>query len=86
MVGEVIKVSHREAIELALKFDEVTDTALELETNEQKLRANDYIQDRGLLQRGAVDNLSHVDLLSASATTAQTRRNVATHRAGEFLC
>ena len=54
MVGEVIKVSHREAIELALKFDEVTDTALELETNEQKLRANDYIQDRGLLQRGAV--------------------------------
>ena len=54
-------VSHREAIELALKFDEVTDTALELESNERKLRANDYIQDRGLLQRGAVDNLSHVD-------------------------
>lgn len=54
-------VSHREAIDLVLKFDEFTDTALELESNEQKLRANDYIQDRGLLQRGAVDNLSHVD-------------------------
>jgi len=54
-------VSHQEAIELALKFNEVTDPARELESNEQKLRANDYIQDRGLLQRGAVDNLSHLD-------------------------
>jgi hypothetical protein len=54
-------VSHREARELVLKFNEVTDAALELESNERKLRANDYIQDRGLLKRGAVDNLSHVD-------------------------
>jgi len=54
-------VSHQEAKELVLKFNEVTDTALELESNEHKLRANDYIQDRGLLQRGAVDNLSHLD-------------------------
>jgi len=54
-------VSHREAIELALQFNEVTDAAFELESNERKLRANDYIQDRGLLQRGAVDNLCHLD-------------------------
>lgn len=54
-------VSHQEAKELVLKFNEVTDTALELKSNEEKLRANDYIQDRGLLQRGAVDNLSHLD-------------------------
>lgn len=54
-------VSHQEAKDLVLKFNEVTDTALELQSNELKLRANDYIQDRGLLQRGAVDNLSHLD-------------------------
>jgi hypothetical protein len=47
-------VSHQEAKELVLKFNEVTDTALELEQNEHKLRANDYIQDRGLLQRGGL--------------------------------
>ncbi len=54
-------VSHREAVELVLKFNEVTDSDQELESNERKLRANDYIQDRGLLKRGAVDNLSHLD-------------------------
>ena len=54
-------VSHKEAIDLALKFNEVTDTSQELESNERKLRANDYIQDRGILKRGAVDNMSHLD-------------------------
>jgi hypothetical protein len=53
--------SHREALENALKFNEVTDTALELESNERRLRANNYVQDRGLVRRGVVDNLSHLD-------------------------
>jgi hypothetical protein len=53
--------SHGEAKERALKFNEATDTALELESNERKLRANDYVQDRGIFQRGAADNLNHLD-------------------------
>jgi hypothetical protein len=53
--------SHREAIENALKFNEVTDTALELESNERRLRANKYVQDRGIVRRGVADNLNHQD-------------------------
>ena len=53
--------SHREAAARALQFNEVTDTAVEAQLNEQTLRDNDYPQDRGIFQRGAADNLNHID-------------------------
>lgn len=71
----LIMGSHGEATERALKFNEVTDTALELESNERKLRANDYVQDRGIFQRGAADNLNHVDFFGGCYLEALKQLN-----------
>jgi hypothetical protein len=53
--------SHQQAIQNILQFNEVTDTTQELESNERRLRANNYVQDRGIVRRGMADNLNHQD-------------------------
>lgn len=59
-------VSHAEAAARALKFDEVTDLLAETHSNERRLRANDFAQDRGIFKRGAADNLNHIDFFGDS--------------------